>query len=211
LLASLKPVADKPSTFIGPPDVFRVAGDKDDRGVTLEPFYKMHGNRHYVVYWDVFTPAQWQVKEQEYAAELARQKELEARTIDYVNPGEEQHERDHKLQGERHSAGDFGGRKWRHAPGGWFSWEVEVLPGQPQELRVTYWGSDSGRVFDVLVDGEKIATQKLNNNHPDQFYDEVHLLPEKLTHGKERITVKFQAHPGNTAGGVFGLRVLRSQ
>ena len=64
-------------------------------------------------------------------SELARQKELEARTIDYVNPGEEQNERDHKLQGERHSAGDFGGRKWRHAPGGWFSWKVKVLPGQP--------------------------------------------------------------------------------
>lgn len=211
LLASLKPVADKPSTFIGPPEVFRVAGDKAGPGVTLEPFYKMHGDRHYVVYWDVFTPAQWQVKEQEYVAELARQKELEARTIDYVNPGEEQNERDHKLQGERHGAGDFGGRKWRHAPDGWFSWEVKVLPGQPQELRVTYWGSDVGRVFDVLVDGEKIATQKLNNNRPDQFYDEVYPLPEKLTQGTERINVKFQAHPGNTAGGVFGLRTMRGQ
>ena len=61
----------------------------------------------------------------------------------------------------------------------------------------------------VLVDGEKIATQKLNNNRPDQFYDEVHPLPEKLTQGKERITVKFQAHPGNTAGGVFGVRTMR--
>jgi hypothetical protein len=202
-------VADKPSTFSGPADMFRMAGDKEGRGVTLEPFYKMHGNRHYVVYWDAFTPAQWQVKEQEYAAELAWQKELEARTIDFVNPGEEQNERDHKLQGERHSAGDFGGRKWRHAPDGWFSWEVKVLPGQPQELRVTYWGSDGGRVFDVLVDEEKIATQKLSNNRPDQFYDEVHPLPEKLTQGKERITVRFQAHPGNTAGGVFGVRTMR--
>jgi len=63
----------------------------------------------------------------------------------------------------------------------------------------------------VLLDGEKIATQKLNNNRPDRFYDEVHPLPEKLTQGKERITVKFQAHPGSTAGGVFGLRVLRGQ
>ena len=57
--------------------------------------------------------------------------------------------------------------------------------------------------------GEKIATQKLNNNRPDQFYDEVHPLPEKLTQGKERVTVRFQAHPGNTAGGVFGVRTMR--
>jgi DUF1680 family protein len=211
LLASLQPVAGKPSTFTGPAGVFRVAGEKDGRGVTLEPFYRMHGDRHYVVYWDAFTPAQWQVKEEEYKVELARQRELDARTVDVVNPGEEQNERDHKLQGERHGAGDFGGRKWRHAPGGWFSWQVKVLPDQPQELRVTYWGSDVGRVFDVLVDGEKIATQRLQNNKPDQFYDEVHPLAEKLTRGKPCVTVKFQSHPGSTAGGVFGLRMLRAK
>ena len=31
----------------------------------------------YVVYWDRFTPAQWQTKQDEYQAELAREKELE--------------------------------------------------------------------------------------------------------------------------------------
>ncbi|MCY2991545.1 MAG: glycoside hydrolase family 127 protein, partial [Planctomycetota bacterium] len=209
LLASLRPVADQPSTFTGPAEIFRMAGEKDGRGVTLEPFYKMHGNRHYVVYWDTFTQAQWQVKEVEYKVESARLKELDARTVDAVNPGEEQNERDHKLLGERHAAGDFSGHKWRHAPDGWFSWEVKVLPDQPQELRVTYWGSDAGRVFDVLVDDQKIVTQRLNNSKPNEFYDEVQTLPDALTRGKEHVTVKFQSHPGNTAGGVFGLRVMR--
>ena len=209
VLASLRPVADQPSTFTGPAEIFRRAGETAGPGVTLEPFYKLHGNRHYVVYWDAFTPAQWQAKEAAYQLELAQQRELDARTIDAVQPGEEQNERDHKLQGERHGSGDFGGHKWRHAPNGWFSWEVKVLPDQPQELRVTYWGSDVGRVFDVLVDGEKLATQRLNNNRPDQLYDEVQPLPESLTRGKQHVTVRFQAHPGNTAGGVFGLRVMR--
>ena len=184
---------DKPSTFTGPADVFRIAGDKDGRGVTLEPFYKMHGNRHYVVYWDVFTPAQWQTKEEEYAAELARQKELDARTVDSVNPGEEQNERDHKLQGERTAPATSAAANGVTPPGGWFSWELKVLPDQAQELRVTYWGSDGGRVFDVLVDGEKLATQRLNNNRPDQFYDEVHPLPEKLT--KARSTSRSSSRP----------------
>lgn len=209
-LASLQPVEGKPSTFRGSADVFRLPGDEDGRGVTLEPFYKMHEDRHYAVYWDALTPAQWEAQEQQYQAELARLKELEARTVDSVEPGQESSEADHNLRGERHGAGDFGGRKWRHAPDGWFSWDVKVLPGEPQELRVTYWGSDGGRVFDVLIDGRKIATQKLNHNRPDEFYDEIHSLPAELTQGKERITVKFQAHPGNTAGGVFGVRVLRT-
>jgi DUF1680 family protein len=208
LLDCLKPVVGKPSTFAGPADVFRVPGD--DRGVVLEPFYKIHDRRHYVVYWDAFTPAEWKVKQAQYEAELARQKELEARTVDRVNPGEEQNERDHKLQGDRHGAGDFNGRKWRHAPdGGWFSWELKVLPDKPQQLLVTYWGSDVGRVFDVLVDGRKIATQKLANNRPNEFYDEAYPLPADLLKGKERITVRFQGQGRSTAGGVFGCRVAK--
>jgi hypothetical protein len=32
-----------------------------------------------------------------------------------------------------------------------------------------------------------------------------------LTRGKQKVTVRFQAHPGNIAGGVFGVRMLRRQ
>ena len=199
------------STFAGSPQVFRLPGETAGASVTLEPFYKMHGNRHYVVYWDVFTPAQWQAKEAEYAAELARRKELESRTVDRVNPGEEQNERDHKLEGEKTEAGDFGNRKWRHADdGGLFRYVVKVLPDQPQELSVTYWGSDAGRrVFDILVDGKKLATERLSSTTaPSSFFDQVYPLPEDLTKGKNQVTVTFQAHPRQTAGGVFGLRFL---
>ena len=54
LLASLRPVDGKPSTFTGPANIFRVPGE--NKGVTLEPLYKIHGDRHYVVYFDSFTP-----------------------------------------------------------------------------------------------------------------------------------------------------------
>ena len=43
----------KPSTFTGPANIFRVPGEK--KGVTLEPLYKIHGDRHYVVYFDSLT------------------------------------------------------------------------------------------------------------------------------------------------------------
>ncbi len=212
LLAALKPVPDKPSTFTGSPEVFRIPGEQGG-GVTLEPFHKMHGNRHYVVYWDLVRPAEWQAKEEQYKAETARQKELDTRTVDAVSPGDEQNERDHNLKGERTQAGEFGGRNWRHATdGGWFSWEMKVLPDKPQELRVTYWGSDGGnRVFDVLIDGVKLTTQRLQNNKPDQFYDETYPMPADMTKGKESITVKFQARAGAWAGGVFGVRVTRKE
>jgi len=190
--------------------VFRVPGAQEC-DVVLEPFYSMHGNRHYMVYFDAFTPGQWKDKESEYAAEQARQRELAERTVDYVCPDGEQSERDHALKGERTDHGDFGGRKWRHATdGGWFSWQLKVLPGRPQELWVTYWGSDGGnRIFDVLVDDKKVATQRLQNNKPDKFYDEIYAVPASLLEGKQTVTVKFQAHPGAWAGGVFGARIMK--
>jgi hypothetical protein len=188
VLASLKPVPGKPSTFTASPEVFRVPGRKEGQGLTLEPFYQMHGGRRYTIYFDQLTPAQWQVKEQDYAAEQARQKELEARTVDSVNPGEEQNERDHQLKGEKTGAGPFSDRKWRHATdGGWFSWELKVQPDKPQELWVTYWGSDGGnRVFDILLDGQKLTTQRLENNRPDKFYDEVYRIPAERVAGKAK-------------------------
>ncbi len=210
VVQALKP-AGKPNTFTASAELFRTPGSSD--GVTLEPFYAMHGGRTYEVYFDSFTPEQWKEKEADYVAELARRRELVASTVDFVVPDREQSERDHPMRGEQTAAGDFGDRKWRHATdGGWFSWQLKVVPDQPLELWVTYWGSDGGnRVFDILVDGQKLATQRLENNRPDKFYDEVYRLPAALLDGKQTITVKFQAHPGASAGGVFEARVMKAK
>ncbi len=212
LTTCLKPVPGKGLTYAGAAETFRVPG-ASGQSLTLEPFFRIHGNRHYMVYFDAFTPDQWKSREAEYLAEMEKRRLIEARTVDAVNPGEEQNERDHQLKGERTGAGDFGGRKWRHATeGGWFSWQLRVQPGQPQELLVTYWGSDGGnRVFDVLIDDRKLATQRLQQDKPEQFFDRSYPVPAELTQGKDRVTLKFQAHPGAFAGGVFGVRLMRPE
>jgi hypothetical protein len=205
LLTHVEPLPDRPLTF-------RTRGIGRPQDVTLVPLYRLHYQR-YAVYWKLLTDDQWQQREAELAVAEREQRELTARTVDAIRPNDPQVEADHKLQGERMAAGDFQDRSWRHAAeGGWFSYELKVLPSVAQELRITYWGSDSGpRVFDVLVDGVPLATQRLQGNRPGEFFDEVHPLSAALTQGKERITVKFQAHPGATAGGVFGIRVLREK
>ncbi len=202
--------ANGPNLFRGSGQTLRALGAT--AGLTLEPFYAMHGGRSYQVYFDRLTPAQWTVKEADYAAEAARQRELSARTVDYVVPDRDRCEREHGMQGERTAGGDFSDHQWRHATeGGWFSWDVKVLPEAAQELRVTYWGSDSGnRVFDVLMDGQKIATQRLEQNRPGQFYDETYPLPAGLLAGKQHVNLRFQAHAGAMAGGVFAVRVVRA-
>jgi hypothetical protein len=178
--------------------------------VALIPFYEMH-HRRYGVYWDFFTVEQWEKHYFDFLAELKRLHELKARTIDILRIGEMQPERDHNLTGENTGAGEFNGRKWRHATdGGWFSFEMAVLPGEPVDLLCTYWGSDRGRrTFDVLVDGTRIATQTLNDNRPGEFFDAAYPIPTELTKGKQKVIAKLQAHPGEFAGGLFGCRTLK--
>ena len=201
----IKPVAGEPETFV-------TVGVGRPRDVKLSPFFRMHGKR-YAVYWDLFTPLQWVEREADYKAELERVRRLEAMTVDFAQPGEMQPERDHNMQGEQTETGEHSGRKWRHAlNGGWVSFDLKVLPDMPVALVNSYWGGETGpRNFDILVDGVKIASQSLQNDKPGQFFDVTYAIPEELTRGKTKITVRFQAQPGNTAGGLYGLRVIGGQ
>jgi uncharacterized protein len=57
----------------------------------------------------------------------------------------------------------------------------------------------------------RIGSQRLENNKPDKFFEEVYRLPADLLTGKQTVTVRFQAHPGAFAGGVFGARVMKAE
>ena len=191
---------------------FRTESVGRPRDFTLYPFYRMH-HRRYAVYWDLFTEQQWRERESSYKAEVERVRRLEALTVDFVQPGEAQPERDHNLQGERMETGEHSGRKWRHAlNGGWISFDLKLSLDQPLSLVTTYWGSETGaRTFDILVEGVKIATQSLQNDKPGEFFDVTYAIPEDLTRGKSTVTVRFQAKPNNIAGGLYGVRVLRRE
>ena len=59
------------------------------------------------------------------------------------------------------------------------------------------------------MNGEVIATENISGIKDGQFIDIQYIIPEKLTRGKNRITVMFKAHPQNMAGPVFGVRTIR--
>jgi hypothetical protein len=82
----------------------------------------------------------------------------------------------------------------------------------PSTLQCDYWGSDAGnRVFDILIDGQKIATQALNADHPNRFYTVDYPISVELTRGKSQVRVQFQAHSGATAGGLYGVRIFKNK
>lgn len=213
LVASLKPVAGKMDTFTGPSNEFRIPGEKNE-GVTLEPFYKLYKD-HYETYWDRFTPQQWEVRQEEYRKELARQKELDARTVDLVNAGEEQNERDHNMKGENTDVRDFNDRKFRFAnTNGWFSWELKVLPKEPQELSIgLFGGGRGGSGYDIFVDDTKLASERLGgfggNGRGQGPEPKVYPLKADLIKGKNKIVLKFQTPTNMRGGSVSNVRVLK--
>ncbi len=215
-MSSVKPVVGKPNTFTGPGDVFRIAGDSSSKGVTLEPFYKMHGGRRYEVYWDRFTAEQWQAREKEYQAELARQKELEARTVDQVTAGFDQNERDHNFKGENTQTRSMNEMSFRTAnAGGWFSWDVKVVPDQAQELSVSYRGGGrTAATFEIFVDGTKLPVpEPATAGAPQRGAPSVMVLPlsAELVKGKSTVTVKFQAPAEGRMGAILNVRVLKTK
>jgi len=192
----------------GSPLRFHTVGIGRPQDVSLAPFYQVFDQR-YTVYWKVYSPAEWEKHRADIVAADARRKDIELRTIDRVTVGNDQSERDHAFKGKNSTAGNFEGRRWREARDGWFAYDLKVTPDKPVILVCTYRGSEGrSRMFDVLVNGEKVATQTLEN-HPVELFDFEYPLPERLTRGKDRITVRFQAHADATAGSVFDLRTVQ--
>ncbi|MHB8971360.1 MAG: glycoside hydrolase family 127 protein [Pirellulaceae bacterium] len=212
LITDGKPVDDWVKAVNLASEEFSTDGVGKPRDVPLVPFHSLHDLR-YSVYLDIFTRSEWAQKEADSRAQQQREQQLAARTVDALRIGEMQPERDHKLSGERTGTGEHLGRKWRHAvDGGWFAFEMRVDGAAPNELLATYWGSEMGsRTFEILVDGSKIAAQKLLNDRPGQFFDVAYPIPAELTTGKQQVTVRFQAQPDNFAGGLFGCRILKAE
>ncbi|MDI6450239.1 beta-L-arabinofuranosidase domain-containing protein [Anaerobaca lacustris] len=206
--AWIHPVEGKPLTF-------RTNGVGRPNDVTLVPYHRLF-DQHYAIYWRLTDEAGWQriqaerrAREEASAREAARQAALDARKIDAVEIGVSDSEKAHQMKGENTRTGTHAGCRWRDAENGWFEYRLKVLPSRSVKLHCTYWGSDSGRVFDILVDGTKIATQKLAQNKPGEFFDVEYAIDASLIEGKESVVVRFSAHRGSTAGGLFGCATLR--
>ena len=198
----LKPVPDKPGSF-------RTEGVGKDRDVDFVPFYRLH--RHtYAIYWDLFTPSEWDQRAAELAAQRERQRKLEAATVGFVQPGEMQAERDANMQGEDTEPLRLQSRAGRRGTK-WFSFDLPVDPARPMALVVTYNHDEwQERKFDVLVDGTRVGQQTIERRGPMRFFDVEYAVPADVLKGKQKVTVKFQADTGSEIGAVFGLRMIRA-
>jgi hypothetical protein len=122
-----------------------------------------------------------------------------------------QPERDHNLSAsERSYVSHALGRAGREVRlGGYFEFTMKVDPSSSNALLCSYIGDDRNRGFDFLVDGVTIATQELTGETAGRFFDVEYAIPDELVKDKYQVVVRVQAHPGKTAGRVFGCRTLR--
>ncbi|TXK47936.1 glycosyl hydrolase [Pontibacter qinzhouensis] len=200
--AALTPVPNKPLTFTAAGAV----SPEQFKNVKLVPFFQVHEAR-YMLYWPVLTPEEKEKRQQILQKTEQEKLALEAKTVDQVAAGEQQPESDHNFKGEGTDMGTHRDRFWRHATN-WFSYDLRNKNREAKTLRITYFGQDNGRTFDILVNDVPIKTVKLDGSKGDTFFEEDYQLPQKVLNA-EKLTVKFVAHKGSVAGGVYHVRLLK--
>ena len=213
LVAAERPLTDWLKPVSGKPGNFRSDGVGREQDVELMPFYRLH-RRIYSVYWDLFTPAEWEKKAAELAAERERQRKREAATVSFAQPGETESERDFNQQGEETAPRVIEGRRGRGAKK-WFSLDMPVDAARPMALFITYPGEEQQtRTLEILVDGSRVGEQAIERHRPGSptksVFDVEYAIPADLTRGKQKVTVRFQAKGGNETATVLGVRLIRT-
>jgi uncharacterized protein len=205
----LEPVADRLGVFrtveVG------YVPDGSEKQMEFVPFYKLH-RRMYSLYWDLYTNEAWKKKLADVEAEQTRQKKLEAATIAFAQPGDEE-EKVFNQQGEETNGDRSLGRLGRRAKK-WFSYDLPVDSSKPITLVVTYKTDERGkRDVEILVDGQRIGEQSIERSPPGsavgRFFDVEYKLSPDLIKDKKKVTVRFQAVGGNETATVFGVRTIR--
>jgi len=212
-LVTDRPVGDWLKPVDGKPGVFKAAGiartvaTQAPIDVEFSPFFSMH-RRTYAAYWDVLTPADLTARAGELAAERERMRALEAATISSVTIGDRESEKTFNQQGMETSVIRTDGRSGRRAIR-WFSYDLPVN-GQTMVTLVATYNSDQRRPrgFDVLIDGQKVASESQPQSSVSKFYEKEYVVPAELMRHKETLTVRFEATGGLEVTPVFGVRLI---
>lgn len=172
------------------------------------PFFRLHDSR-YQMYWELTTNERLVAKQERLAAAERLKLAREVATLDSVAVGEQQPEVEHAFAGEDTESGEFQGRHWRH--GRRFQYALDLHGATAAELAVTYSGWDRDRNFDVFADDTLLATERLKGEKPGEFFERRYPLPAAVISAaaNSRIAIRFSAHPGSLAGGVFDVRLMR--
>ncbi len=186
-----------------------VVTPSDSRGLPLVPFFSLHEKR-YQMYFELTSPEKIAAQKERLAADERARAAREAATIDRIAVGEQQSEVEHDYKGEGAESGIFNGRRWRH--GKMIQYTLDTRSEKAIDLEVTYSGTDSGRTFEILANGTKIATQELTGEKQGEFISKRYPIPEAVVKSAPdgRITIRFVATQW-LAGGLYDVRLMQQK
>ena len=206
--SQLTPVVGKPLHFtLSTKMVNGISGE-------LQPFFEIHDSR-YMMYWLALTEDSYQQYLDRLAQEEKERQALEARTIDKVQPGEQQPETDHKMETDGSYTGNSNNVFFRDARDGHsFSYLMQTDGRNDLSLRLKYWGVGEWKTheFDIFVDD--VLVRSVNNTGKyriSEFKYETYELPASVLQGKQQVRVKFVAAKGRQIGEIYEVRLVRPE
>lgn len=178
----------------------------------LQPFFEIHDSR-YMMYWLALNETSYK----EYLAGIEKEEKereaLESRTVDKVQPGEQQPETDHKMETDGSNTGNTNDIFFRDARNGRsFSYLLQTANESSLCLQLKYWGQDEWKSseFDILIDGQLFKS--INNTHKwrtSQFKVEEYPIPSEFVQGKSQIRIQFKSHQGKQVGELYEVRLVK--
>jgi hypothetical protein len=205
-ITDLIPIRGKPLNY-----TFKDLKIVNPINVVLEPFFRIHDSR-YMMYWMALSGSQYRSYLDSLSAVEKQKITLQQRTIDFVAPGEQQPEADHKLEQLNSRTGNHLNEFWRDAINeGHFSYNLSTNGETGLSLMVRYWGAEWGnRNFEIYINEEKLVSENNTGRwNQSKFFDIEYPIPDAMLNDKKNITVKFKALPQSTAGAVYYVRLVR--
>ncbi len=180
----------------------------------LMPFFELHDSR-YMMYWLALSEDSYKSYLDNLEKAEQERQALEARTVDKVQPGEQQPEADHFMETDRSQVGNTNDVFYRDARDGHFFSYLMQTGGQTDlSIRLKYWGVGEWKSheFDILVDD--VLVKEVNNTGKyriSEFKYETYPVPAELLKGKKQVRVKFVAKPRKQIGEIYEVRLVRSE
>lgn len=193
--------------------------NSNNERIKLIPFYNIHHER-YTLYWKLLNEEQYKNTNLD---SLDYEEKLNEISIDVVIPNNQQSEIDHKLMQEKSESGYLSEceKNYRECfSKGYFSYEMKVNSNEKNYLCVTYYGSDKDvfientkyiREFNLYVDENLIAKERLNEDKEFSLFNKFYLIPEEVIKNKSKIRVKICADAQNIGGKVLEIRITKSE
>ena len=178
----------------------------------LIPFFELHDSR-YMMYWLALSEDNYKGYLDNLAKQEQERQALEDRTVDKVQPGEQQPESDHFMETDDSSVGNSNDVFYRDASDGhYFSYLMQTGGETNLSLRLKYWGVGEWKSheFDIFVDD--VLVKEVNNTGKyriSEFKYETYPVPAEALKGKKQVRVKFVAKPKKQIGEIYEVRLVK--